>query len=177
VTLHWLHTAPRLWAHRHCDQWDPVTNGLLTHVSPFSSPSTPPLCPRLTALGMGAVGPSPCSLAGLEGLQLWPAVSAFPPPFLRRLVPCAFSRPNITMAHPSFASLQHTLVLVPYQGTDPWPPAHNAASPCGHRSPLFGLAAPSLQLFKRSSRAVKVHAYWVQSIQQDSGSRCVHPFR
>jgi len=26
---------------------------------PFSSPSTPPLCPPLTGLGMGAVGPSP----------------------------------------------------------------------------------------------------------------------
>jgi len=92
MTLHRLHTAPHLRAHRHRDQWDPG-NRLLTHVSPFSSLSTPPLCPPFTGMGMGAVGPSPRFIwhLGLRVSSRSQRFLPYPPPFFpRRLVPCAF---------------------------------------------------------------------------------------
>jgi len=48
---------------------------------PFSSPSTPSLCPCLMALGMGAVGPSPLGLR-VSSRSLW--FSHYPP----SKVPC-----------------------------------------------------------------------------------------
>jgi len=83
--------------------------------------------------------------SGLEGLQPRPAVFALPPPFQGAPSP-ASSGSNITAAHPSFAGPQHTLVLTPHLGIDPRPPARNAASPSGRRSPLLGPAASSFQL-------------------------------
>ena len=47
-------------------------------------------------------------------------------------------------------------MLTPHLGVDPRPPARKVASPSGRHSPLFGLAASSFQLFKRSSRAALV---------------------
>jgi len=178
VTLHRLHTAPHLRAHRHRDHWDPVTNGLLTRVSPFSSPSTPPLCPPLTGMGMGAMGPSPRFIwcLGLRVSSRGQQFSPYTPPFQGTSSP-APSGSNITVAHLSFAGPQHTLVLVPYQGTDPRHPARIAASPCGRHSPLLDLAASSLQLSNVWQLGSCGHAYWVQSVQQDSGSCRVHPFR
>jgi len=51
----------------------------------------------------------------------------------------------------------------------------------GVAPPYLTLRPPSPQLFKWSSRSLRrssdlCHAYWVQSVQQDSGSRSVHPF-
>jgi len=100
VTLHQLHTAPRLRAHRCCDQWDPVTNRLLMHVSPFSSPSTPPLCPPLTGMDTGAVGPSPRFVWRL-GLRVSSRGQWFSPypPFSK--APCPLRLPGPTLLWPT----------------------------------------------------------------------------
>jgi len=145
--------APCLWAHRHRDQWDPVTNRLLMRVSPFSSLSTPPLCPPLTGMGMGAVGPSP---SGLRVSSCGQRFLHSPPLFFQGASSPVPYGSNITATHLSFASPQHTLVLTPHLGVDPWPPAHQVASPCRCRSPLFSHITPSFQLPSSGSWAALV---------------------
>ena len=56
VTLHQLHTAPRLWAHRHRDRWDPITNRLLMCVRPFFISVDPSPLPTPCGLGHGSRG-------------------------------------------------------------------------------------------------------------------------
>jgi len=121
---------------------------------PFSSPLTPPLCPRLVALGMGAVGPSPSGLrVSSHGLQFF----AFPPLFFSE-VPCPLCLPGPTSPWPTRFLLARSTYWCwcPIIGADLRPLACNAASPYRHRSPLFGHVAPSLQLFSSGSRAALV---------------------
>ena len=66
------------WHTRHHDQMGPHHKWASHMCKPFLSPSTPPLCPHLTALGIGAMGPSP---SGLRVSSCSQQFSPSPPPF------------------------------------------------------------------------------------------------
>jgi len=151
-----------------------------SHVcKPSSSPSTPPLCPPLTGMGMGAVGPSPRFVRrlGLRVSSRGLRFSLYPPPFLRRLVPCAFWVRHHCGPPVSRRPAAHTGAgaLSRYRSAAPGP---QCGFPLRALLPLTRLCRliPSAAL-NRGSQATLSHAYWVQSTQQDSGSCCVHPFR
>jgi len=65
---------------------------------------------------------------------------------------------------------------MPHLGIDPRFPWPAMRLPPKGVAPLYSTLPPHLDYFEHSQAAIG-HAYWVQSVQQDSGSHSVHHSR
>ena len=107
---------------------------------------------------------------GLEGLQLRPAVFAFPPPFFpRRLVPCALWVQHYRDPPVFRQPTAHTGADAPSwcRSVAPGPPS---GFPLQVSLPFIQPHHPILSAAIKWQLGSPGHAYWVQSVHWDSGT-------